>query len=200
MEKLLKIQNELKAPKGQVNEFGNYRYRSCEDILEAVKPLLAKEGLVLTLTDKLIEMGEGTTLFADASKNIHELTHSLVYVKATARLTDGEKFIEVSAYAREEIQKKGQDASQTTGSASSYARKYALNGLFLIDDTRDEDNQNQEIAYITDSQRSQLLDMIADTESDMDKFLKYLKVDAIEKLPQAKFKMAMTALEKKKGA
>jgi len=124
-EKLLNIQSELKAPKNQHNNFGNYDFRSAEDILEAVKPLCAKNKVLLTLTDEIITVG------------------NRYYVKATALLTDieGEKLseYEVNAYAREEDQKKGMDASQVTGAASSYARKYALNGLFCIDDTKDAD-------------------------------------------------------------
>ena len=121
--KLTKIQSELKAPKGQYNSFGKYRYRSCEDILEAVKPLLAKYNLSMTITDEIVEVG------------------GRVYVKASANIVDNETdsgIINV-AYAREEEEKKGMDASQITGTASSYARKYCLNGLFLIDDTKDAD-------------------------------------------------------------
>lgn len=121
IEKLAQIQQSLKAPKNQRNSFGNYNYRSCEDILEAAKPHLAKQGLVLTLSDSIEEIG------------------GRVYVKATARITDGTETTETTAYAREEETKKGMDASQITGSASSYARKYALNGLFCIDDTKDAD-------------------------------------------------------------
>lgn len=127
-EKLVKVQQELKAPKSNFNKFGNFRYRSAEDILEAVKPLNAKYGLVLTLTDTPILIGER------------------YYIQATARITDGEETHEVTAYAREAQTKKGMDDSQITGTASSYARKYALNGLFLIDDTKDADTdefQNQ---------------------------------------------------------
>lgn len=124
-EKLLNIQNELKAPKNQHNKFGNYDFRSAEDILEAVKPLCNKNKVLLTLTDEIITVG------------------NRYYVKATALLTDIESETlseyEVNAYAREEEQKKGMDASQVTGAASSYARKYALNGLFCIDDTKDAD-------------------------------------------------------------
>jgi len=123
-EKLLKVQMELKAPKNQKNTFGGYNYRSCEDIFEAVKPLLEKEGLTLRLTDKLVNIGER------------------YYIKATAILTDGNETIENTAYAREEETKKGMDGSQITGASSSYARKYALNGLFLIDDVKDSDATN----------------------------------------------------------
>jgi len=117
------IQTELKAPKGQYNKFGNYKYRSCEDILEAVKPILAKHGANLILTDDIDMIG------------------NRFYVRATAVLRLGEKVIGTStAFAREPEDKKGMDASQITGTASSYARKYALNGLLLIDDTKDEDS------------------------------------------------------------
>lgn len=121
IEKLIHIQKELKVPKSQRNTFGNYNYRNCEDILEAVKPLLAKQECVLTISDSIENIG------------------SRYYVKATARVTDGKDSIEVTAYAREAEIKKGMDDSQITGSTSSYARKYALNGLFAIDDTKDAD-------------------------------------------------------------
>ena len=122
---LAKIQAQLKAPKTQYNSFGKYNYRKAEDILEAVKPLLAAEGLVLTLTDKL------------------ELIGDRYYVKATAMVGNANSdSIYCEAYAREEEHKSGMDAAQVTGSASSYARKYALNGLFCIDDTDDPDTTN----------------------------------------------------------
>lgn len=122
-EKLSKVQSELKAPKGQYNSFGKYKYRSCEDILEAVKPLNAKHGVVLTVGDEVVEIS------------------NRFYVKATAVFVDiesGEKIIN-TALAREDDSKKGMDGSQITGTASSYARKYCLNGLFCIDDTQDAD-------------------------------------------------------------
>ena len=119
--KLLKIQIELKDPKNQYNSFGEYRYRSCEDILEAVKPLLKETNSVLLLSDEITEVGER------------------IYVKATATLKDEKDSISVSAFAREVEEKKKLDGSQLTGVASSYARKYALNGLFCIDDTKDAD-------------------------------------------------------------
>ena len=124
-EKLNKIQSELKAPKGQYNSFGKYKYRSCEDIFEAVKPLLAKYELTLTTTDELLYIGDR------------------YYIKATAILGDKENNMVMNCgYAREEETKKGMDGSQITGASSSYARKYALNGLFLIDDTKDSDATN----------------------------------------------------------
>lgn len=124
-EKLSKIQAELKAPKNQYNSFGKYKYRSCEDILEAVKPICQKNGCVLILSDEVVNLD------------------GRYYVKATATLIDGEDKISNSAFAREDESKKGMDGSQITGTASSYARKYALNGLFCIDDTKDADtNEN----------------------------------------------------------
>lgn len=125
MKELIMIQQGLKAPKGQYNNFGKYKYRSCEDILEAVKPLLAEQACILTLSDTIDHI-EGR-----------------FYVKATATLTNSEgKSISVSASAREQDNKAGMDASQLTGSTSSYARKYALNGLFCIDDTKDADTMD----------------------------------------------------------
>lgn len=124
IEKIVAIQSELKAPKGQYNSFGKYNYRSCEDILEGVKPLLAKHGLVLTIRDCI------------------ELIGDMFYVKATATITDGKEQLSTNAYARESADKKGMDASQVTGATSSYARKYALNGLLAIDDTKDADTMD----------------------------------------------------------
>lgn len=124
--KLAAIQSQLKAPKSQYNSFGNYKYRKAEDILEAVKPLNAAQGCVLTCSDELVYIGDR------------------YYVKATATLTDIETGGQVlcTAYAREEESKKGMDGSQVTGASSSYARKYALNGLLCIDDTQDSDTTN----------------------------------------------------------
>jgi hypothetical protein len=126
-QKLRKVQTELKAPKGQYNSFGKYAYRSCEDILEALKPILDKEQLVLVIEDDIEEKA------------------NRVYVKATATLTNAEnpeEKITTKAYAREEESKKGMDGSQVTGASSSYARKYCLNGLFNIDDNKDSDATN----------------------------------------------------------
>ena len=122
-EKLMNIHKELKAPKGQYNSFGKYKYKSCEDILESVKPLLEKYKVTIILTDKLEQIGER------------------YYIRAMAILfdTESDNSIENTAYAREEETKKGMDGSQITGTSSSYARKYALNGLLLIDDTKDAD-------------------------------------------------------------
>lgn len=123
--KLNQIQANLKAPKGQYNKFGNYNYRSCEDILEAVKPLLKESGLILLIKDEIVNMGDR------------------YYVKATCTLYDEEGHsLSTEALAREAQTKKGMDESQITGAASSYARKYALNGLFAIDDNKDADTQD----------------------------------------------------------
>jgi hypothetical protein len=127
MTELIKIQNELKVPKGNLNKFGNYKYRSAEDILEAVKPILFKHGGLLTLTDNIEAIG------------------NKLFLKATASLWVGEANIFVYGFA-ELAEHKGMSAEQTTGTASSYARKYALNGLFLIDETeQDADNDNKKV-------------------------------------------------------
>lgn len=126
-QKLLNIQSKLKAPKSQYNSFGKYNYRNCEDILEAVKPLCVAEKAVLFVEDTIVNIGDR------------------FYVKAIATLadTDTTECVEITAYAREEETKKGMDGSQITGASSSYARKYALNGLFCIDDTKDSDSTNK---------------------------------------------------------
>lgn len=120
-QKLINVQKNLRAAKNQKNNYGKYNYRSCEDILEAVKPLLHEQGLLLTITDDMCEVG------------------GRVYVRASAAIQDGDNIIKALAFAREPENKKGMDESQITGAASSYARKYALNGLFLIDDNKDAD-------------------------------------------------------------
>lgn len=126
-EKLLNIQTTLKAPKGQFNKFGNYKYRNCEDILESLKPLLFDNKVVVLLSDDIVAINDR------------------IYIKATVILrdTESDEKIETTAFAREEETKKGMDGSQITGSASSYARKYALNAMFAIDDTKDSDTTNQ---------------------------------------------------------
>ena len=125
MKELITIQSELKAPKSQFNKFGGYKYRKAEDILEAVKPILAKQKCTLVLTDEIVMVG------------------NRIYVKSTATLKNSSGETETSVgYAREEETKKGMDGSQITGASSSYARKYALNGLFAIDDNADSDTTN----------------------------------------------------------
>ena len=124
--KLMGLQTELKAPKNQRNNFGNYNYRSCEDILEAVKPLLDKYKVALTIKDEVVLIGDR------------------YYIKATSTLIDIDTgdTVEASAFARESEDKRGMDASQLTGATSSYARKYSLNGLLCIDDNKDADSTN----------------------------------------------------------
>tara|TARA_R110000772_G_scaffold90040_3_gene186224 strand:+ start:555 stop:1031 length:477 start_codon:yes stop_codon:yes gene_type:complete len=125
VERLQSVQSQLKAPKGQTNKFGNYNYRSAEDILESVKPLLAANGLALIVSDDIVQIGQR------------------VYVKSSASVIDAYGAqIGSNGFAREAETRKGMDDSQITGSASSYARKYALNGLFAIDDTKDSDATN----------------------------------------------------------
>lgn len=124
MEALIKIQSELKAPKNQFNKFGGYNYRSCEDILEAVKPLLVKHGCTLTIHDDVKELG------------------GILFIEATASIQKGDEGRSVTAQAGINPERKGMDIAQSFGASSSYARKYALNGLFLIDDTKDPDATN----------------------------------------------------------
>jgi len=137
IQKLLSVQEKLKAPKSQNNNFGKYKYRSCEDILEAVKPLNVEAGLLLTISDEI------------------ELVDGRHYVKATCRVTDGTDEIVVTASAREAGNKKGMDDAQVTGATSSYARKYALNGLYLIDDTKDADTDEYARQQKRGSQKQQ---------------------------------------------
>ncbi len=142
--KLAQIQNEIKAPKGQFNKFGNYKYRSCEDIVEAAKPVLNRHGFALTLTDEIVNIGPR------------------FYVKATATISNGTETFTASSFAREEESKKGMDGSQITGAASSYARKYALNGLFAIDDTKDADatNTHDKASDVDPSDKSALKSLV----------------------------------------
>lgn len=151
MKRLIEIQNELKAPKNQRNNFGGYNYRSCEDILEAVKPLLKKHGLALIISDEVCNIGER------------------YYVRAVAQLLDGEKnhdnlIAGTVAYAREEETQKGMSASQLTGSTSSYARKYALNGLFAIDDNKDSDATNTHGKEEVKTQKEQIKEVKNDND------------------------------------
>ncbi|KZK50661.1 MULTISPECIES: ERF family protein [Lactococcus] len=152
-QKLIKVQSELKAPKGQKNTFGNYNYRSAEDILEAVKPLLSEQGLLMTITDIIEQIGER------------------YYIQAKVILTDGEDTVEVTGYARESLNKKGMDDSQITGTASSYARKYAMNGLFLIDDTKDSDSNENRTERENRAKK-------ADVEAEREKQAKIAKLNA----------------------
>lgn len=162
MKELIQIQAKLKAPKNQFNNFGKYNYRSCEDILEGVKPLLHEHGAVLTVSDRIVNVG------------------NRIYVEATARISVEEKYVEVTAYAREAENKKGMDDAQITGSASSYARKYALNGLFLIDDTKDDDSGN------TPDENKTKPEVLPDVNT---------IIEAFEKADQAKFKTCLAKWE-----
>ncbi len=184
-EKLLNIQNKLKAPKGQTNRFGGYNYRSCEDIFEAIKPLLKEEGLTLRTTDELVMIGDR------------------YYIKATAILSDGKNEIQNIAYAREEETKKGMDGSQITGASSSYARKYALNGLFLIDDVKDSDSTNDGTGTVVqpkdDTEKLELIvklgKLITEKKVDREKLLEYYKVDSDTKMTKEQLKSAIKQLE-----
>lgn len=187
VEKLAIIQSDLKAPKGQFNNYGGYKYRSCEDILEAVKPLLKANNCLLTINDEIVTVGER------------------YYIKATACLTsidDSAEMITNTAYAREEETKKGMDGSQITGTASSYARKYALNGLFLIDDTKDADTDEhakqtgQQPRTEKKATKAQI-DTLKGMVKDIPAMLKFYKVDKIEDLTS---RQASEVISKLKGA
>ena len=148
IKKLQAIQSELEVPKSQYNSFGEYYYRSCEDILKAVKPLCEKQGCTLTISDEMVFIGDR------------------YYVKATATLTDGDSSVSTSACARETLEKKKMDAAQITGSTSSYARKYALNGLFCLDDVKDADHNGKEErpATVKDAQNTFNADITPEDE------------------------------------
>ena len=198
MKKLLNIQAELKAPKGQYNSFGKYKYRSAEDILESVKPLCIKHNAVLTLSDEMVLVGDR------------------YYIKATATIIDLDDNNQISntAYARESEDKKGMDSSQITGTASSYARKYALNGLFLIDDTKDADTdeyhhnthreptkydkspQPTSHAKITLVQKDKIVKGVADGKLKLDGLLQYYKVNSVDEL---NYDQANEIIKKKLG-
>lgn len=195
-EKLIKVQSELKAPKSRKNTFGKYNYRNLEDILEGAKPLLKKYGASLVITDTIENVGDR------------------YYVKATATFVDTEtgESISNSALARESAEKKGMDDSQITGTSSSYARKYALNGLFLIDDTKDADSDEARIeaearakkaedekkneALITDIGSMKIPDIkvkvlqqdIDNGVTDEEKLLKFFKVEKLEDVTEAQFR------------
>jgi hypothetical protein len=177
-ERLALVQSKLKAPKSQTNSFGGYFYRSCEDILEAVKPILKEYNLTLTLSDDVVEIG------------------GRVYVKALASLFDADDVkdkITVNAFAREAQNKKGMDDGQITGATSSYARKYALNGLFCIDDTKDDDTDEQRIER-EKRYEEELLDLHATTIEQLQ------MVDTMDKYDTFKKKQAMPAYRKLRNA
>lgn len=194
---LVKIQAELKAPKGQFNNFGKYSYRSCEDILEAVKPLLSKYEAYVLLSDEITQVGDR------------------FYIKATATYKDKDSEISTTAYAREALNKKGMDESQITGASSSYARKYALNGLFAIDDNKDADNLNNNADYTAKpvkqtNKQEKLIDhnQLAELNELIDianqiggfnykGFLKYFQISDIGQTPVSKFEPIKKALYQK---
>lgn len=176
-DKLIKVQQDLKAPKNQRNDFGGFNYRSCEDILEAVKPLLHALGLLLTITDEITEAA------------------GWVHVKATATITDGTDTRSVCGYAREPENKKGMDSSQITGAASSYARKYALNGLFLIDDNKDADVVGA--VEISEAQLKKINKLLKDTDTKAEVFCTAMGFDSIEGIPASDYKRAVEALNAK---
>lgn len=185
---LSKIQAELKAPKGQFNSFGKYKYRSCEDILEAVKPLLAKHGGIITITDELVFKGDR------------------YYIKATATY-HGEPSLSVSGYAREPETKKGMDDSQITGTASSYARKYALNGLLLIDDSKDADTDEHRVhvssapvEYISIEQAANIEALIQEVGADKSRLLKHFNAESVDKILPAQYGKVIAGLEAKRAA
>ena len=189
LEKLFRIQQELKAPKGQYNKFGNFHYRSCEDIQEAVKPILKELGAVLTVSDDIAVIG------------------SRFYLKATAKIIDVESGESISntAYAREQDEKKGMDGAQVTGSCSSYARKYALNGLFCIDPDYPQGQQAGEPSRGREKPKSgkaskESLDRLRKeavrTGTDLSKVCKRYIVDRIEDLTEEQCEKAMRAFSK----
>lgn len=183
---LIEIQNELKAPKSNYNSFGKYRYRSAEDILTAVKPLLLRYGCQMTLQDDIVAVGDR------------------YYIKATATITDGTESETVTALAREDEIKKGMDGSQITGTASSYARKYALNGLFLIDDTKDADTDEYQMqtadTKIGTIKASALLQELNAKGVNIEKLMKQYRVNALEDLTESQHSALIQKLSKVKDA
>lgn len=190
-EKLNLIQTHLKAPKSQFNKFGGYAYRSCEDILEALKPLLSETKTALILSDTPILVGDR------------------FYIEARAELKDSEsnETIIAKAYAREPLTKKGMDEAQITGATSSYARKYALNGLFAIDDTKDADFTNTHDkdepksakTLLNSDQKAELSELIELTNTDFSNFLAYFKAKDLSEVPFDKAKsMLLTKFNQQK--
>jgi len=175
MKELIEIQTELKAPKGQYNSFGRYKYRSCEDILEGLKPLLKKYNCFIKLSDDIIQIGDR------------------FYIKATAVIKSESGQEASTALAREPLTQKGMSDPQVTGSASSYARKFALSGLLALDDTTDTDSQDNTQATAIETIRKLIK---TKKVNEMD-FLSYFKVKAISELSYDKQQKAIQMLEKK---
>jgi len=199
MEALRKIQQELKVHKGQTNKFGGYRYRSCEDIMEAVKPLLTKHKCTLTLSDDVCHT-ENVPMMIVTDESTKPKTKSLtigslMYIQSTATLVCGEEIHAVTAQAGIDINKAGMDTAQCFGSSSSYARKFALTGLFLLDDTQDSDATNKHnhedytpTAKVPDAAaylNTKLQALIKSTKSTADDFYELLELEQefIDKLP-----------------
>lgn len=184
-ERLADIQLQLNAPKSKRNDFGGYMYRSCEDILQAVKPML--NGLTVTLNDDILMFGQdGMARF---------------YVKATATITDGTNSISTSALARETLAKKGMDDAQVTGSASSYARKYALNGLFAIDDSNDvdsADNTKNDGQCLTETQAADLEAMATEVGAKIADFLAFAGAKKFSEIKADQYNNLVAALEAKR--
>ena len=187
-EKLMHIQTEIKAPKNLYNSFGKYKYRNAEGICEAVKPYLAKENASLVLHDDLVNVGDR------------------IYVKATACLIDNEsgRTVETTAFAREALSKKGMDDSQITGTASSYARKYALNGLFLLDDTKDADtdenriereNRQAEKKSISKTEAKVLYEIIQNHGIDVNDFLREKNIQRLSDLTPEEYTQTVKELQ-----
>ncbi len=182
---LQQIQSKLKAPKNQYNSFGKFHYRNQEDILEALKPILAEHGYSLLIGDKILQVGER------------------IYVAADVVLLDVEmkQIATTSAYAREPDSKKGMDASQVTAATSSYARKTALTGMFLCDDTKDADAlPPTENGFITEEQASQIRGYLELYKADKKRFLEYMDAPSVQEIPAKSYQKAMSALEAKKKA
>ena len=186
--KLIEVQSKLKAPKNQFNSFGKYNYRNAEDILESVKPILREVGAVVVLKDEIVLIGDR------------------YFLKTKAQFIDAEngETIEVEAMAREAEEKKGMDSAQVTGATSSYARKYALNGLFLIDDTKDNDHDTlyktdlkKEELKISQIQIDSIVDLIEKTNSDLKGFLGYFKIKEIPEMTAKQAVEGIKMLEKK---
>ena len=184
-EKLREVQTQIKAPKNLYNTFGKYKYRNAEGILEAVKPYLNGYNLCLTLSDEIVQVGDR------------------YYVKATATLYDGvgSESVSVSAYAREAVSKKGMDDSQITGTASSYARKYALNGLFLLDDTKDADTDENRIerenrsTTISKTEAKALYSVLQKNDIDVNDFLAERNIHKLSELAPEEYAQVIKDLK-----
>jgi hypothetical protein len=178
MKELIIIQSKLKAEKSQFNKFGNYKYRSLEDIVEALKPLMEETKTFLTLTDEIREVA------------------GRIYIVATAILhsEDGTTTVSVNGWAREALQQKGMSDAQVTGSTSTYARKYALNGLFAIDDTKDDDS----VEFINNQQVSNLNSAMSAHKVDNAKFLLHFNISHLNQMPLSSLDKAMAMIQSKK--